>query len=47
MEKQSEESGLALGGGLDLCLDLDLLVSSLFFIDVWVRFVPLVFLPHH
>ena len=44
VEKLSEESGLALGRGLDLCLDLDLLVSSLFFfLDVWLR-VQLFFL---
>ena len=37
MEKLLEESGLALGRGLDLCLDIDLLVPSLFFLDVWPR----------
>ena len=40
VEKLSDESGLALGRGPDLCLDLNLLVSSLFFFffsDVWQR----------
>ena len=37
MEKLLEESGLALGRGPDLCLDIDLLVPSLFFLDVWPR----------
>ena len=36
----SEEAGQALGRGLDLSLDLDLLVSSIFFffffLDVWL-----------
>ena len=45
MEKLSEESGLAFGRGLDLCLDLDLLVSSLFFLDVWLRLCRFSFFP--
>ena len=36
MEKQSEESSLALGRGLDLCLDLDLL-CRLFFSPITER----------
>ena len=43
--KLSEESGLALGRGLDLCPDLDLLVSSSFFLDVWLRWGRFSFFP--
>ena len=48
MEKLSEESGLVLRRGLDLCLDLDLLVSSLFFfffLDVWLLLCSFSFFP--
>ena len=45
MEKLLKESGLAFGRSLDLCLDIDLLVPSLFFLDVWPRLCRFSFFP--
>ena len=45
MEKLLEESGLAFGRGLDLCLDIDLLVPSVVFLDVWPRLCRFSFFP--
>ena len=46
MEKLLEESGLTLGRRLDLRLDIDLLVPSLFLLDVWLHLCHFSFFPN-